>query len=64
MKDVSNSGVGVGGSRGKKTCNGEAVIVCVRRGLITRRLWCSRGGLPTVVGRKRTTVSIIIIRGV
>ena len=51
MKDVSNSGVGVGGSGGKKTCNGEAVIVCVRRGLITRSLWCSRGGLPTVVGR-------------
>ena len=64
MKDVSNSGVGVGGSRGKKTSNGEAMVVCVRRGLITRSLWCSRGGLPMVVGRKRTTVSIIIIRAV
>ena len=49
MKDVSNSGVGVGSSRGKKTCNGEAVIECVRRGLTTGSMWCGRGGLPTVV---------------
>ena len=51
MKDVSNSGVGVGSSGGKKTCNGEAVIISVGRGLITGSLWCGRGGLPTVVGR-------------